>query len=286
MPEAVHSLIALFADDAKLFTDIANEGDRMGLQEDLNRLQDWATKWQLRFNAEKCKVLHLGRLNPNYNYDMDGVALKITTEEKDLGVVIDDKLKFDAHTEKQVNKANRQLGLIRRSFDALDTESLTLLYKSLVRTHLEYCNAAAHPILDRQEKLLEGVQRRATKLSPGLKNLDYIDRLKKLKLPTLYYRRARGDIIEVYKYMQDIYKVETSPLTLDDNPVSTRGHRYKLKKTRCTKSQTQKFFKHRVVNSWNGLPEEVVTAPTLNTLKNRLDNHWKDHQYSLVPYPF
>ena len=290
MPEVVHNMIALFADDAKLFSSITNVSDHEHLKQDLIQLQNWAEKWQLKFNEKKCKVMHLGRLNPGFGYDMAGIVLEETTEEKDLGVMIDHELKFDIHIDRQVNKANQQLGLIRRSFDALDEETFTMLYKSLVRTHLEYCNAVTFPIYDRQAQLLESVQRRATKLVPGLSDLSYVDRLKKLELPSLYYRRARGDIIEAYKYLHEIYDVQDCPLVLDKNPASTRGHSLKLQKSRCIKSSTQKFFKHRVVNSWNSLPEDVVSAPSLNALKNRLDKHWISHKYviesqKIPPFP-
>ena len=62
----------------------------------------------------KCKVLHLGSRNPHYDYNMGDLILEAATEEKDLGVIIDEKLKFDKHTEAQVNKANKVLGLLRR----------------------------------------------------------------------------------------------------------------------------------------------------------------------------
>ncbi len=283
MPDVVHNFIALFADDAKVFSSVSSVSDHEQLQQDLVKLQGWADTWQLNFNAKKCKVMHLGRLNPKYSYKMGETELEAITQEKDLGVIIDDELKFDIHIEGQVNKANRQLGLIRRSFDNLEDDTFINLYKSLARTHLEYCNAVSYPIFERQAKLLEGVQRRATKLVTRLEDLSYIDRLKALKLPSLYYRRARGDMIETYKYMHGVYEVNPCPLTLDENPASTRGHMYKLKKIRCNKSITQKFFKHRVVNLWNKLPEEVVTAPTLNTFKNRLDRHWSKLTYTLEP---
>ena len=270
LPDIVHNFIALFADDAKLFSAIQNVEDRRHLHHDLVQLHEWASRWQLKFNAKKCKVMHLGRLNRGHIYTMDEVELEETTEEKDLGVTIDYELKFDIHIEGQVNKANSKLGLIRRSFDALDAETFVMLYKTLVRPHLEYCNAITYPLYERQAKLLEGVQRRATKLIPNLKEMNYNERLKVLKLPSLQYRRVRGDIIEAYKYLHKIYDVSPCPLTLDDNPVSTRGNSLKLKKTRCNKSVTQKFFTHRVVDPWNGLPDHVVLAPTLNTLKNRL----------------
>ena len=155
-----------------------------------------------------------------------------------------------------------------------------MLYKTLVRPHLEYCNVITYPLYERQAKLLEGVQRRAMKLIPNLKEMNYNERLKVLKLPSLQYRRVRGDIIEAYKDLHKIYDISPCPLTLDDNPVSTRGNSLKLKKTRCNKSVTQKFFTHRVVDPWNGLPDHVVLAPMLNTLKNRLDVHWRNCMYS------
>ena len=71
-----------------------------------------------------CKVLHLGSRHPRYGYNMGDLILEAATEKKDLGVIIDEKLKFDKHTEAQVNKANKVLGLLRRSFETLDKETL------------------------------------------------------------------------------------------------------------------------------------------------------------------
>ena len=286
MPSIVHNFVALFADDAKVFTTITENIDCVSLQEDLKNLQCWAATWQLNFNAKKCKVMHVGHKNEKFTYHMGDICLESVNEEKDLGVVIDDKLKFDAHTEKQVNKANRQLAIIRRSFVNLDKDTFCLLYKSLVRTHLEYCNAITYPKFERQVKLLEGVQRRATKLVQNIKHLPYLDRLKALNLPSLVYRRARGDVIEAYKYLHGLYNVCESPLVLDDRLVQTRGHSLKLKKISCKTSLRQKFFVIRVVDLWNRLPEEIVMAPSINALKNRLDKHWINHKFTLqLPRP-
>ena len=283
MPDVVHSLIGLFADDAKVFREIGSDEDHKMLQDDLNNLQKWAQTWQLKFNATKCKVMHLGHNNPCHSYKMEGnVTLESVDSEKDLGVLVDKELKMDTHTEHQVNKANRILGLIRRSFDSLDAKSLVTLYKSLVRPHLEYCNAITFPQLVKQVKLLEGVQRRATKLVQEVKELGYTDRMKHLRLPSLHYRRTRGDMIETYKYIHKIYKVEPCPFTIDTNR-RTRGHSLKIEKRQCNKNIKQKFFTSRAVNHWNGLPETVVQAPTTDSFKNRLDSHWGKHWYSLDP---
>ena len=70
------------------------------------------------------------------------------------------------------------------------------LFKALVRPHLEYCTTVTE--YEKDAKLLESVQTRATKMVPEMKNCDYATRLKKLALPSLSYRRKRGDMIEVY----------------------------------------------------------------------------------------
>ena len=83
----------------------------------------------------------------------------------------------------------------------LDKEMFLTLYKSLIRPQLEYANQVWSPRLSKHVTMLENVQRRATQLVPELKELNYEERLRTLKLPTLAYRRLRGDLIEVYKIM-------------------------------------------------------------------------------------
>eukprot|EP00794_Sanderia_malayensis_P011225 gene11225-12404_t len=147
LPEVIHTTVKIFADDTKVFTDVSTEGGIIELQEDIQRLQDWAKKWQLTYNIDKCKVMHIGLKNPKNDYVMvrDGEEIKLesTVLEKDLGVNVDDKLKFDRHTEIQVNKANKMLGMIRRAYTYLDADSMNTLYKSIIRPLLEYGHVIA-----------------------------------------------------------------------------------------------------------------------------------------------
>ena len=175
------------------------------LVNELDNLDNWARLWQMKCNVGKCNVLHFGRRNPCYEYNMADRTVETATEENDMGVIIDEKLKFDKQTQVQANKANKVIGLHRRSFGTIDKETLVWLFKALVRPHLEYCNTVPYPVYEKDANLLEGVQRRATKMVPDMKNYDYANRLKKLALPSLSYRRKRGDMIEVYKYTQYIY---------------------------------------------------------------------------------
>ena len=126
---------------------------------------------------------------------MEGVPLKPSKQEKDLGVLVDQNLNFSDHVTSTVNKASKLLGLIKRTFPTLSMITVPKLFKTLVRPHLEYGNAIWHPKHKRHQLQVEKVQRRATEMIPELKCLPYEDRLQTLKLPSLMHRRRRGDMI-------------------------------------------------------------------------------------------
>ena len=116
----------------------------------------------------------------------------------------------------------------------------------------------------------------APRYIPSLQNLSYEERLHKLNIPTLCFRRLWGDMIEAYK-MFHVYDDELECLLDRQVDSATRGHSYKLTKKHTRLQIRQHVFKNRIINLWNSLPEEVVTAPTLNSFKNRLDKLWENH---------
>ena len=140
LPDVVNSLCRMYADDTKIYEGVGSVTECETLQKDLDNLVEWADKWQLRFNAGKCQTLQLGNKNKKYEYNMRGhdgeerVVLKSSEVERDLGVLIDRELKFSKHIETQVNKANKIVGLVRRSFEYLDAESMKLLFTRLDQT--------------------------------------------------------------------------------------------------------------------------------------------------------
>ncbi len=152
------------------------------------------------------------------------------------------------------------------------------LYKSLVRPHLEYGVEVWSPKLKRNIRLLESVQRRATKLIPEISDLPYEERLKHLKLPSLVYRRHRGDVIQVFKYMNNIWETSDELLTqLDES--RTRGHSHKLYKERWEAAVRGQFFSIRVVNLWNSLPDYVINSKDVQSFKVALDKHWENKSW-------
>jgi ribonuclease P/MRP protein subunit RPP40 len=86
----------------------------------------------------QCKVMHFGYNNSKSTYEMNGKDLEIS-EERDLGVIVQQDLKWSKQCSKSVSTANRILGMIKRLFCYLSKDVVLKLYKSLVRLHLEYC---------------------------------------------------------------------------------------------------------------------------------------------------
>jgi ribonuclease P/MRP protein subunit RPP40 len=180
--DGIDSKILKFADDTKLYRRIASEEDAIKLQEDLALLCEWSREWLMLFNVDKCKSLHLGYGSKGIPYVMNGIVLQAVQEEVDLGMIVQDNLKWASQCAKVVGKANRTLGLIKRCFGNLTDEMILKLYKSLVRPKLEYAVQAWRPHLQKDIMLLEKVQRRATKLIVSLRDKPYDERMKKLKI--------------------------------------------------------------------------------------------------------
>ena len=139
-------------------------------------------------------------------------------EIRDIGVIIDSELKFEKHINSKIQTANKILGIIRRSFMFLNCDIFIPLYKSLIRSHFDYAMIIWSPNLGKFIDSIESVQRRATKMIPEIKKISYPERLKHLNLPTLAYRRARGDMIEVFKIISNIYDSKSTQnlLTMRD----------------------------------------------------------------------
>lgn len=284
LPGTVASDVYLFADDTKVFSEIKSRIDAENLQTDLNNLGLWSDIWLLKFHAGKCKVMDLGQRNrEQYEYELNETNLEHVTSEKDLGVTFDNKLKFSNHISEKVNKANSIMGIIRRSFRHLSCLVFVRLFKALVRPHLEYAATVWSPHLKKDIKLIENVQRRATKQVTGLRELSYEDRLRRLNIPTLAYRRLRGDMIEAYKVSTGYYDERVSDLLAYQrdhivNDRATRGHSQKLFKRRARLDIRKFSFPFRIVDNWNNLPESVVSAPSVKSFERRLDKHWKNQE--------
>ena len=156
--DAISSDGLMFADDTKVYRQIASLDDALHLQDDLMKLENWSKTWLLQFNADKCHVLTLGKfedIKHAHQYSLCNNELEHVSSEKDLGVTIDEELKFEEHIARKIQVANGIVGQIRRSFSFLDAETFRRIFVAFVRPHLEYCQAVWSPHLRRNIDALE-----------------------------------------------------------------------------------------------------------------------------------
>lgn len=216
LPEVLNCCVKLFADDVKIYSPIKSVHDKERLQVNIKNAENWALVWKMFFHIKKCKHLRIGKKQQAEAYTMSSGQEQITIKqvecEKDLGVIFDEKLIFREHISKKASIANRNLGLIFKSFTYLDKEMFLCLYKSLVRPHLEYATTIWSPMFKKDSIVLENVQRRATRMVNSLSGYTYEERLKTLGIPSLEYQRLRADVIEVYKIINKIDRVDQNKL--------------------------------------------------------------------------
>ena len=216
------------------------------------------------------------------------------TEEIDLGVVFDTKLSLRNHIKMNINKANKLLVVMKRSFCAMDNTSFTLLNKAIVRAHLEYAATIWNPCKKAYIDDFEKVQLRATKLLLSISHLCYPELLAALCLPTFAYRRIRGDMMETFKILNNIYDSRVTNFLSKINFSTTRGHSFKLFVQHVDFYIRKLFFSIRIVDICYRLSSNVVNAPNVVCFEERLDKCLADlkikfdleapHNYSEFSY--
>lgn len=287
MPDGLRSKILLYADDSKLISTINGQADIELTQTELNLLVAWANKWLMELNLDKCKIMRMGPHTtdaPFFLSDASGHShpLMDTKLEKDLGVHISVDLKPSAHCRAVAITGNRVLGVLRSTFVTRDVWVWKKLYMSLVRPHLEYASTVWNPSNVADAMILEKVQRRATKCIRSLRNLGYNERLAKLGLTTLEIRRQRGDLIQIFKTINNLECIQLST-PLKPKFTITRGHSLRLPYEVISSSnrnyytaacsRRDDYLFNRARGLWNQLPSYVVKETRLDNFKKRLDEY-------------
>ena len=280
LPDSIISQLYLFADDCKVYKVLKNASkDREALQEDLDRLYKWSELWLMKIHPDKLVNMEIGihREYPDYEYTIGPMVAKNTRLEKDIGILVDDNLKFSEHIDSIVKKANGKAGWLRRSFQFMSPKMFKPLYMQVVRSQMEYGSSIWNPHFITLIDKIEMVQDRATKMLPTMRDKTYEERLKIMNLPTLRYRRARGDMINVYNILncEDKDLCPDMKMLVDVTGRDGRNNSLSLYKSFNQLDVRKYSFTERVTDLWNSLPNDVVTAPSINCFKSRIDKFWR-----------
>ena len=141
-------------------------------------MHKWSSQWLLKLNIKKCHVVSFGRnVDINYKYrivDENSQLMELERQDKvkDLGVWFDERVTFKEHINKKIDKAYMMLGVIKRNFRHLTISTFVLLYKSMVRSHLDYCSSVWAPYMKGDIKALERVQGNQLKSSAKMRHIN------------------------------------------------------------------------------------------------------------------
>ena len=254
---------------------IMKKKDEQVLQEDLHSLTTWEEKWSMEFHPQKCSTLRVSRKRHKVApaYELHGQILENVHTTKYLGVNIQDNMQWETHIDSITKKASKILGFVRRNIKIGNKKAKENAYKALVRPLLEYAATVWDPYTTKEIEALEKIQQRATRwVSNRHRRTSCVD---SIIWPSLQQRRKKARLEMFYKFHHGLISISSAYLPKpSDNRLSSRtNNNLNYDIPTCTTRYRQMTFFPRTIPEWNKLPQEVVTAESLDCFKSRLASH-------------
>ena len=277
--DSLTSAIRLFADDCLIYREIRSRDDQFALQDDLNKLVQWASTWGMEFNIKKCNVLTITQKKKHklsFSYKMNNQVVEGIRSTKYLGVTISDNLNWGTHINNISGAANRMLGFLWRNLRQSPRNIKEKAYTSLVRPKLEYCSSIWDPYHQKDIGKLEMVQHRAARFVTNCphrhtENQPSITaKIRELGWDTLQTRRQRSRLTMLYRVTKNLVDVPQAYHPCLRVPQPARGHQMQYVRQQPDVDAFQFSFLPRTIVDWNNLSPATVAAASLESFKRQL----------------
>ena len=221
-------------------------------------------------------MLHLGRSNSGFIYGFSNSPLPSSRIVTDLGLKIDDSLSFSTHIRSLASKARSRCAVYFKTFISRDPKTMVQFYITYIRPLLEYCSVAWSPILLRDINIIESVQRYFSNRIPGCTYLPYKQRLARLSIESLQFRRTISDLVYLFSIVSGTHTISLSPYFCHVPPSVTRGHNLKLELPTTNFCTTKQNFLSRCIPIWNRLPLSILSSASKSVFRKKLSEYLTD----------
>ena len=263
----IQSKMRLFADDSVIYRQILSEEDHATLQQDLNILADWSTKWLMGFNIKKCAILTITRKrNPSmYQYTLLNEAIPRTECYKYLGINISKDLRWNTHCQSTLLKANKTLGLLRRTLSPCSKDVKARAYQALVRPQLEYGAEAWNPYSSTTIQRLEQVQKAAARFvyRDYRRSTSASALVLSLHWDLLHTRRLLAQSTMLFKIHYSYVNISLPAIIIPASYLGRHDNNLKYAVPAATIDPYKFSFFPRTIRVWNQLPCAAVNATSV-----------------------
>ena len=255
------------------------EKNEQVLQVDLHSLTTWEEKWSMEFHLQKCSTLRVSRKKDKIApaYELHGQNIENVSTTKYLGVNIQDNMQWESHIDSISKKASKTLGFIRHNLKIGNKKTKETAYKALVRPLLEYAAPVWDPYTANEIEALEKIQRRAARwVTNRHRQTSCVDSiLEQLDWPPLHQHRKKARLEMFYKFHHGLISINSKylPKPSKSRLSSTNNNNQSYDIPTCTTQYRQMALFPRTIPEWNTLPQDVVTAKSLDCFKSRLAPH-------------